>query len=197
MQLSKRNGCVQVIFEIKAANKFDKIVDCVNFAKELDYNVIQMKSDAGFLADKDFDAKLIVVSGLTELVVPIYHYQSKVHDSIIGLAGSLQKTLKGIKNVILFSEQNKPYFNVSVSVVLPVNQLNYYNLNSIIKFLIGFGIKQIFIVNNKSAQLKNINEYLTKINLQLFKNKILLFFVGFTDLPEDFEIYSYELFWKK
>jgi len=193
LEKGRREKCEQIIFTGREPSVVEKIIDLVEYAKQLDYKVIQLMSNARIFSYQKFTED-IIKAGLTELIVPVYHYKEGIHDQITGVKGSWAQTIRGIDNVVKFSAENSPYFNVLVSAGVVICKENLNDLNEIIDFLKQKGIKQIFIINNKILEINNLNEYLLKLKFCLGSNDSLIYLVGFKKMPVDLEKYSYENF---
>lgn len=189
-------GCEQVIFTGREPTVLIEFVELIEYAKQLEYKVIQVMSNARMFAYQKFTEE-IIKAGLTELIVPIYHYKKEIHDQITGVEGSLAQTINGIENINKYSNQNSPYFNVLVSAGIVMCKENIKDLNKIINFLKQKDIKQIFIINNKIEKINNFNDYLLKLKSYLDNNDLKVYFVGFSKLSRDLDKYSFEKFIQK
>ena len=191
----RQERCEQVIFTGREPTLVENIIDIVEFAKNLDYKVIQLMSNARMFVYQQFTED-IIKAGLTELVVPIYHYKKEIHEKITGIKDSFWQAIKGIENVTKFSNANSPYFNVAVSCSIVICKENIRDLDKIIKYLKDLGIKQIFIINNKVFKINDYEKYLLKLEPYFRNNDLIINLVGFKNLPIDLEKYSYKSFIK-
>ena len=103
----------RIIFTGREPTLYPRLIDLIKIARKTGYKAIQIKSNGRMFYYPDF-AKKMVEAGLTELVIPIYSYQAKVHDRITRTPESFLQMKEGIKNINAISEKLYPFKQVVV-----------------------------------------------------------------------------------
>ena len=133
----------RIIFTGREPTLYPRLIDLIKIARKTGYKAIQIKSNGRMFYYFDFAEKM-VETGLTELVIPIYSSQAKIHDRITRIPGSFLQTIEGIKNINIISEKLYPFKQVVVYA-----QMTCYddNKSKLIKFLEE---NKIRVINNNS-----------------------------------------------
>jgi MoaA/NifB/PqqE/SkfB family radical SAM enzyme len=110
----------------------DNLSKYIKLAKKTGYQHIAMLTNGNKFADKKY-ALQIIKSGLTEVIVSVYHYDPKICDRISKVRGSFQQKLEGIVNL-----RN---LGVKITVNIVIFSGNYAAIPKIVEYLhITFGI---------------------------------------------------------
>jgi Radical SAM superfamily len=90
-------------------------VALVNYANSRELKIILQTNGLRF-SDLDF-AEQVVDAGITEIGIPIYSNKPHIHDSLTGVQGSFETSIKAIKNILSIRKQKgKPYFELKLLI---------------------------------------------------------------------------------
>ena len=153
----------------------EDISDLIAYARDINYQWIQLKTNGRMFYYKDFAEKFIDIikwhplsdngrniddekgynfPGLDifEFYISIYDSSPKNHDYITNVSKSFGQTLEGIKNLL--------ELNQIVVINVIINKLNYKRLSEILRYLYGLGVKYIdfSFVNLSGNVIKNFEE---------------------------------------
>jgi MoaA/NifB/PqqE/SkfB family radical SAM enzyme/PP-loop superfamily ATP-utilizing enzyme len=156
------------------------IFELVSYARKLDYQWIQLKTNGRMFSLKGFAEKFVKIieenpisceqrdinnkkgynfGGLDifEFYISLHSHNSKLHDFITRTPKSFEQTIQGIKNLL--------YLNQIVVVNVIITKKNYKYLSGIVKYLDKLGIKYIefSFVNSIGNALKNFKNIVPKI----------------------------------
>ncbi len=128
------------------------------YAKSVGLPHIEVQSNGRMYFYKKYCRKLIN-SGVNEFVISFHSHIEKVHDKIMGVPGTYQQVIQGIKNL---NQLGQP---VKINIVLI--KLNYAHLEEFIKFLLNFEIKEIRfdMAMIEGNTLKNPKAIIAKMSL--------------------------------
>lgn len=191
LELGREQQCEQVIFTGREPTLLSDFPEILLYARDLGFKTIQVVSNARMFAYKAF-AEQCVQSGMTELLVPIYHNDPAIHDSITRNENSFSQAITGIKNIQDFSRFHFPYYGVSISahiVLYPENQEHIVQIHSFFK---SIGIAQVFILNNKRTPVNNEIAFWDSISSMTDDPECKVFLYGFQNIPDSLKHRSYE-----
>jgi sulfatase maturation enzyme AslB (radical SAM superfamily) len=105
----------------------------VSVARRRGYKQIVLLSNGSRFVDKNY-VKRLKKSGLTEVIISVYHYDATLSDAISRKKGSFARKTEGIKNLMAV--------NIKVTVNIVLFNWNYRLLPEIVNYLnSSFGIK--------------------------------------------------------
>lgn len=169
---SKKKGCEIIAFDGGEPTIRRDIFELANFAKEQEFKVIRIQTNAVKLADMSFTKKL-VDSGVNFFKVSIHGHNAEIQDYISRVEGSFDKIVEGIKNLKKLGQ--------SVEANIVINKANYRFLPQIVAYLIGLGISKFCItfIQLKGNALMNVDS--TAIRL----SKVIPYLKNALDITED------------
>jgi MoaA/NifB/PqqE/SkfB family radical SAM enzyme len=111
----------------------DNLSEYLRLAKKTGYRDIAVLTNANRFSDKTY-ASQMKKSGLTEVIISVYHYNPGISDKISKVRGSFQRKKEGIANL-----RN---LGVKITVNIVIFSGNYNEIPEIVRFLhLTFGIK--------------------------------------------------------
>jgi len=128
-----KKTCSGVVFTGGEVTMRDDILDLVSHAKMLDYEIIQIQTNARMLSYKPLCEKLIK-AGANEFSPAIHGHTPKLHDSLTRTKGSFEQTIAGIKNL-------KRLKQIVITNTVVVKQ-NYRYLPEISRLLVNLDVAQ-------------------------------------------------------
>ncbi|MBL7148116.1 MAG: radical SAM protein [Nanoarchaeota archaeon] len=128
-----RKTCSGVVFTGGEVTIRDDILNLVSYAKNLNFEVIQIQTNARMLSYKPLCEKLIK-AGANEFSPAIHGHTQKLHDSLTRTKGSFEQTLAGIKNL-------KRLKQIAITNTVVVKQ-NYRYLPEISRLLVNLDVDQ-------------------------------------------------------
>ncbi|MDD3646545.1 MAG: radical SAM protein [Candidatus Gracilibacteria bacterium] len=139
-----------------------KIVEMIRIAKDLGYRTIQIISNGRKYKDINFLLDLIN-AGVTDFIISIHGYNSRLHDSIVRKKGALDDVLKGIINISKLKKKYNLVFNTNTTII----RQNYKEVYKIVYFLEKFPIDSIVlnVVIPQEEAYKNKDDILVKYSL--------------------------------
>lgn len=167
------------------------IFDLIAYARDIDYQWIQFRSNGRMFYYRDFAEKIVQLirehnisneqrdinhemgynfRGLDifEFVISLHGHTSELHDTITEVSKSFDQTIQGIKNLL--------DLNQIVVVNVIINKMNYKYLLNIGKYLSNLGVKYIefsFITSDENL-FPNFNDITPKISdFQLHLPKVI------------------------
>ncbi|MEM5781767.1 MAG: radical SAM protein [Candidatus Aenigmatarchaeota archaeon] len=143
------------------------ILDIIKFAHALKFRQIGITTNGRLLSIKSF-AKAILTSGVNQIGISLAGASANIHDQQTRVPGSFNQTMMGIKNILKYKTKD-----VSLLINLPLNRLNYQELNREMKLLIHLGIKEINILNisplSRRSRTKKIIMPMHQLGVYTFK----------------------------
>jgi len=115
-------------------------LNILKFAQGLNFRQVGFTTNGRMLVYPNF-AKLVLETGVNQIVISLNGATAKIHDRETEVFGSFNQTITGIKNVMRLK---KP--EVSVIANLPLNKLNYFELKPTIDLVEKLGIREINIL---------------------------------------------------
>ncbi len=109
----------------------DNFFELVNFAKRSGYSSIQIQTNGRMFSYLDF-CKKAIDAGANEFALAIHGSSKEMHDSLTRADGSFNQTLQGIENL--------KSLNQTVITNTVVNKINYEDIPSIAKMLVGLKV---------------------------------------------------------
>lgn len=159
----------------------DDIFDLISYARDIDYQWIQLKTNGRIFYYKDFTEKMVKLikehpvsdeqrdinhengynfRGLDifEFYISIYGSNPEMHDFISGVPKSFEQTIQGIKNLLCL--------NQVVTVNIVITKINYRYLLEIVKYLDDIGVKYIELsfINIDGDAFTNFENIVPRIN---------------------------------
>lgn len=116
------------------------IFDILEFAVKLDFRQVGITTNGRMLSYPDF-AQNILRTGIKQIGISLSGATAKIHDAQTQVLGSFQQTVQGIKNVVRFKNPE-----ISLLINLPLNKLNYFELDKMIELVVNLGVKEINIL---------------------------------------------------
>lgn len=157
------------------------LFDLIAYARDLDYQWIQLKTNGRMFSQKDFAQKVIDLikkhpvsdeqrqmghfqgynfGGLDifEFYISLLALNSELHDFITGVPGSFNETIRGIKNLL--------DLNQAVAINIIITKLNYRYLPEIVKYLDNLRLKYIELsfIEPEGNALVNFNWIVPRLN---------------------------------
>lgn len=117
------------------------ILKIIKFAKNLKFRQVGIATNGRLLSIPAF-TKAVLANGLNQVGISLSGATADTHDQQTQVQGSFLQTINGIKNVLKYK---KP--NVSLLINLPMNRLNYSELNTELSLLVGLGVREINILS--------------------------------------------------
>lgn len=117
------------------------IFEIISLCKKLNFDIIQIQTNARMLSYRKFCKKLIK-AGVNDFCISIHGHNAKIHDTITQVKGSFSETVKGIKNIMKLAPDLR---QEHIIANLVISKFNYRFLPEIIKFFheIGFNIIEV------------------------------------------------------
>lgn len=113
-------------------------IKVIAYGKKNGFDKIQAISNGRMFSYLSF-IKEAKVAGLDEITFSIHGHNKELHDKLTGIPGSFEQTLNGLKNALTLN------FIVNIDIVL--NNLNFPELEDIIKFFHGLGIYEFDLLH--------------------------------------------------
>lgn len=110
-----------------------KLLEWVEYARELGYKVIQIQSNGRMFSYIDY-CRALIKAGATEFSPALHGSNAKIHDKLTRASGSFDQTTLGIKNLKTLGQ------NVLTNTV--VNKINYKDLPNLAKLFVSLGVDQ-------------------------------------------------------
>ena len=143
------------------------IFDILEFAVKLDFKQVGVTTNGRMLSYPDFTQN-ILRTGIKQIGISLSGATAKIHDRQTQVQGSFQQTIQGIKNVIKFKDPE-----ISLLINFPLNRLNYFELNKMIKLVMNLGVKEINILFisplSKRSRTKKIVMKMSELGKYIFK----------------------------
>lgn len=143
------------------------ILQIIKFAKSLHFRQIGITTNGRLLSIPKF-AKAILRTGINQIGISLAGASAAIHDKQTRVPGSFEQTLLGIKNVLKYKTSD-----VSLLINLPMNRLNYKELQKELKLLTNLGVKEINILNvaplSRRSRTKKIIMPMAKLGFYVFK----------------------------
>lgn len=143
---SRRNDEVQLVFVGREPAIHPNFIDYVKAANLSGYNIIEVVTNGRIFSSPRF-AKRTVHAGLTDILIKLSSSNPLIHDSITGVNGSWNQTVKGMRNLLELSKSDHPFLRPSVIVGIYLSEENIGTLDNTVEFLKSEGVKEIFIIN--------------------------------------------------
>jgi len=164
------------------------IFDLISYARDLDYQWIQLKTNGRMFSSKDFTEKMVRVIGehpvsseqreandkdgynfggldIFEFYITLFAHNPELHDSITRVPESFEQTTQGIKNLLRLNQ-------LVVANIL-ITKLNYECLPETVRYLDSLGINfvEFSLVNpiGSAPKFKNIMPKISNVQPYLFK----------------------------
>lgn len=110
-----------------------KLLDWVEYARDLGYEVIQIQSNGRTFSSKKYCRQLIN-AGVTEFSPALHGSRSEIHDYLTRAKGSWQQTTQGIRNL----RELDQYILTNTVITKP----NYRDLPQLAELLVELGVDQ-------------------------------------------------------
>jgi len=133
LELSKKNGCDEVVFTGGEPTIRKDFLEMVRYAKSLSYEVIQAQTNGRMFFYKDFCEEAIA-AGVNSFGLAIHGDIPEVHDFLVGVPGAFNQVVQGIKNLVSLGQ--------SVVTNTVVVKANYRRAPKIASLLINLGVNQ-------------------------------------------------------
>lgn len=158
LRLAKKNNCTGVVFTGGETTLRKDLFIIVSYAKELNFECIQLQTNGRMLAYKPLCQKLIDC-GVNEFGPALHGHTSAIHDSLTRSKGSFNQTVRGIKNL-----RELDQFILTNSVVTKKNQ---GHLPELAELLVKLGVNQfqMAFVHPIGNAYKYYDEVVPKISL--------------------------------
>lgn len=111
----------------------DKLLEWVEYARELGYEIVQIQSNGRTFSSKKYCKKL-VEAGANEFSPALHGSNPKIHDYLTRASGSWEQTTRGIKNLRALDQ----YILTNTVVTKP----NYRDLPNLAQLLVDLGVDQ-------------------------------------------------------
>ena len=133
LEEAKKTNCNGVVFTGGEPTIRKDILELVKYAKQLNFETIQIQTNARMLSYKEFCRK-IIKAGANEFSPAIHGHNKQLHDSLTRAEGSFDQTVKAIKNL---KELNQ--YIITNTVVV---KQNYKHLKEIAQLLANLKVDQ-------------------------------------------------------
>jgi len=133
LELSRKNGCDEVVFTGGEPTIRKDFLEMVRYAKSLSYEVIQAQTNGRMFFYKDFCEETIA-AGVNSFVIAIHGDIPEVHNFLVGVPDAFKQAVQGVKNLVSLDQ--------SVVTNTVIVKANYRRAPKIAKLLIGLGIRQ-------------------------------------------------------
>ena len=141
IQKGKEEGCTKLILSGGDPTIHPNVIDFVKYGRETGYPKIQLITNGRMFSSKEFTDK-IIEAGLDEVTFSIHGFNSKMHDSLTRVKGSLKQIMHGVKNV--FDNPKKVIVNTDTCIT----KSNYRHLPKIIQFIVEkVGINEVNLIS--------------------------------------------------
>ena len=128
------------------------ILEIIEFANKLKFYQVGITTNGRLLSVPNF-AKALLQRGISQVGISLAGASAKIHDFQTQVPGSFEQTIRGIKNILKYKENN-----VSLLINLPLNKLNYRVLPKELELLTRLGIKEINILNIQPLSFRSRNK---------------------------------------
>ena len=119
------------------------LIDILKFAKSLNFRQIGLTTNGRMFSYFNY-VKVILSTGINQIGISLSGATAKTHDSQTRVLGSFEQTIQGIKNILKIKKHSKTLKSLLVNI--PLDKLNYFELEQEIKLLDNMGVKEINIL---------------------------------------------------
>ena len=156
--IESRDRCNEIVLTGGEVTIRKDFLNIVKLAKDLDYKVIQIQTNARMLSSLDF-CKKTIKAGATEFNPAIHGYCSEQHDYLTRSPGSFKQTIKAIKNL-----KSLGAYVLTNTVIV---KSNYRNIPQIAKLLVKLKVDQFqfAFVHPIGNVLKNFDKIVPNITI--------------------------------
>jgi radical SAM protein with 4Fe4S-binding SPASM domain len=133
LEQARREQIKEVVFTGGEPTLHKDIIEAVDYAKKLGYEIIQIQTNGRLFAYLDF-CKKIIAAGANEFSPALHGSKPEIHDQLTNSPGAWQQVVSGIKNLKSLGQY------VLTNTV--INTKNYQDLPQIAQLLINLGVDQ-------------------------------------------------------
>lgn len=131
--IEARKSCDSIVFTGGEPTIHPNFLDLVYFAKKLDFQTIQIQTNARRFVYKQF-CRETIKAGANEFSPAIHGHTAKLHDFLTTVPGSFKQAIQGVKNL---KELGQPVIANTV-----ITKFNYRHLPEIAKLLVSLNVDQ-------------------------------------------------------
>ena len=117
------------------------LLDAIEYAKKLDFKLIQVQSNGRMLSYKEF-ARKIVDAGVNSFLISIHGHTSQTQDFLTCVKGGFDQSVKGLE---ILKEMRKKGDIIDLRTSTVATKFNYRVLPEITKFLLQFNLDYVHI----------------------------------------------------
>lgn len=128
------DGCRGIVFTGGEPTIRKDLIELVQFAKEVGYEIIQVQSNGRLLSNPKY-ADALVEAGMNEFSPALNGHKPEIHDYLASVNGAWEQTVQAIKNV-------REYGHVRIITNSVVTKPNYRWLKELAELLVRLGVDQ-------------------------------------------------------
>lgn len=127
------NDCKGVVFTGGEPTVHPDLVECIEYAKSIGYQEIQIQSNGRNFSDLVYLKKLIC-AGVTEFSPSIHGFRPETHDTLVGSAWAWKQVIEGI--------QNLRKLNQRIIINSVITEQNFRETPALATLLVKLGVSQ-------------------------------------------------------